>query len=215
VLGLDLMLGEKRRRHKYLINSVMKNIIVILICFVSPSGFSKNDVDAVINTEGTFSGLKENFGNAANTLGFNVLFGGTKKYSLSHYSYLDLKIDRENKSVKANDLIDITENKVLGKKDLFLNASVFLAVFLKENTKINRGSKAFDIVNQYGDELYLKIDYGLTFGIYKSIKTNESNLLNLEFKNYLMCDKSSCVDPRNNGDVRTNSVNLIRNCEFN
>lgn len=191
----------------------MKNIIVILICFGSPSSFSQNDIDAALNTEVIFSGLKENFGNAADTLGFNVLFGGTKNYSLSHY--LDLTIDRENKGVKANDLIDITENKVLRKKDLLLNASAFLAVFLKENTKINRGSKAFDIVHQYGDELYLKIDYGLTFGVYKSVKTNESNLLNLEFKNYLVCHKSSCIDPINNEDVRTNSVNLIRNCELN
>ena len=98
-----------------------------------------------------------------------------------------------------------------GKKDdFYVNGGVFLGYLL--NSKLT--SKKFNDSTNTTD-MNKKIDAGLVFGFGKVFRLNDKNELKLEIRENLGLVNTSDVDVYNDGTIKTNSLNLILNWNFN
>ena len=98
-----------------------------------------------------------------------------------------------------------------GKKDdFYVNGGLFLGYLL--NSKLS--SKNSDNDTDTTD-MNKKIDAGLVFGFGKVFQLNDKNNLKLEIRENLGMLNTSDFDVYNDGTIKTNSLNLILNWNFN
>ena len=98
-----------------------------------------------------------------------------------------------------------------GKKDdFYVNGGMFLGYLL--NSKLTSKNSENDTDTT---DMNKKIDAGLVFGFGKVFRLNDKNELKLEIRENLGLVNTSDVDVYNDGTIKTNSLNLILNWNFN
>ncbi|WP_306352017.1 porin family protein [Flavobacterium sp. '19STA2R22 D10 B1'] len=181
------------------------------------------------STGANLSNIRGNKVAEENNSALDFLVGLSYEYQFTESFALKTELNYERKSFKKDAFLDATSSRryelkttlnyitipILAKysfgnnKNFFINSGPFMGNFIDDTFKID--GKNFDA----GGTIFKNIDFGWAFGAGTSIKLNKTNNLNIEIRNNLGLSNISKLRTINNGSVKTNSINLIVNWNFN
>eukprot|EP00388_Colpodella_angusta_P001231 GDKJ01003999.1.p1 GENE.GDKJ01003999.1~~GDKJ01003999.1.p1 ORF type:complete len:217 (+),score=-5.27 GDKJ01003999.1:266-916(+) len=213
----------------------MKKIFITLclVAFLSYSTFAQK-VRVGFNGGLTYSGFRGNPQIKSFDAGFDFLAGITFEYQLKDKLSLVTGINYDRKSASQKLYTEIIENPedpgFAGKvKICFRNQFITVPVYVKydfgTNNSFYLNGGAFisyilksELSNDYDDtkldqtDALKSIDYGLVFGLGKTFKLKNNNEITLEIRENL--GLANIAKNSNDGDIRTNSLNLVCGYSF-
>lgn len=167
---------------------------------------------------------------------FGFLGGLNFEYQIKEKLSLKLELNYERKSQKADNYIELTDAddftrgynftskknydylvlpimlkyNFTNKNSFYVNGGPFVGFLLKSN--LTNDLQNIDGLNNDPVEttnLNNKTDFGLSIGLGKTIEINEKNSIFIEIRENLGLTNTSKNKVWGNGDVKTNSLNLI------
>lgn len=220
------------------VNMKIKHLLILTIClFCFNMLQSQNEWKLGLNFGSTLSNIRGNEVAELNNAALDFLIGTSIEYLFSENTSLKTNINYErksfsrdinlgsisdpfdpvlsNNSVKARTTLSYLSIPVMvgykfgSNKNFFINGGPFIGFFLDSGAKVD-GEK----VDENSNDLFNSSDYGFSLGIGTKIKLNETNNLNIELRNNLGLSNISAVAIIDDGNLKTNSLNLILNWEF-
>lgn len=215
----------------------MKKIIFLIILTCSSIALvGQNKIKLGINGGLSYTNLRGNDLTESYDAKFSVLAGTSFEYFFYENISLGLNINYESKGVKDNGYLEFTDingssevlqsdsvlnynylvlpmyiNYYFGtKKDFYVNTGLFAGYLLSANLSSKKFDNKTDVSNSTK-----KIDGGLQFGFGKTFRFNDKNELKVELRESLGLINISDVKVYDDGTVKTNSLNLILNWNFN
>lgn len=213
------------------------SLIILLCVFCFNISQSQNEWKLGFNFGGTLSNIRGNEVAELNNAAIDFLVGGSFEYLFTANTSLKTNINYERKSfsrdinigaisdplnpsIEGNDVKTRTTLSYLSipvmvgykfgsKNNFFINGGPFIGFFLDSGVKVDG-----DTINENSNDLFNSTDFGLAIGIGTKVKLNETNNLNIELRNNFGLSNISAVPLINDGDLKTNSLNLILNWEF-
>lgn len=173
---------------------------------------------------------------------YAYLGGLNFEYQIKEKLSLKLELNYERKSQKADNFIELTDTdgftksynfsskknydylvlpimlkyNFSNKNSFYLNGGPFIGFLLKSN--LTNGLGKIDGLNNEPVEttnLNNKTDFGLSIGLGKTIEINGKNSIFIEIRENLGLTNTSKNKVWGNGEVKTNSLNLIVGYSFN
>jgi hypothetical protein len=215
----------------------MKKVIFILtFSLIALTSYGQNKVKFGFNSGLNYASLRGNAYADNLTANFSYLGGLSFEYFLKENLSIGANLNYENKTIKDNTYIYLIDQNGFGervkndakikynylvlpvyvscyftpKKNFYVNGGLFVGYLL--NSKFT--SKRFNDTTDTSDK-NKKADGGLVLGFGKVFKLNEKNELKLELRENLGLVNTSDVEVYNDGTIKTNSINLILNWNFN
>ncbi|WP_291110509.1 porin family protein [Flavobacterium sp. UBA6195] len=131
-------------------------------------------------------------------------------YLIDEYGFPTM-IKSDSKSIYNYLVLPVYVNYYFGKKDdFYVNGGLFLGYLLNSKFSSKNSDNDTDTT-----DMNKKIDAGLVFGFGKVFQLNDKNNLKLEIRENLGMLNTSDFDVYNDGTIKTNSLNLILNWNFN
>ncbi len=217
----------------------VKNLLLSIICLLVFSiSHGQNEFKIGLNLGGTLSSVRGNDIAEENKAALDFLVGASFEYSFNQNTSIISNINYERKSysqdvdssefildgfdpligngeIKIRSTLSYLSIPIMLKynfganKNFFINGGPYIGFFLDSGVKVD-GEKVKDDSN----DIFNSTDFGLSFGIGTKVKLNETNNLNIELRNNLGLSNISAVAVIDDGTVKTNSINLIFNWEF-
>lgn len=205
----------------------IKTTLVIVIILFSNICFSQNEINIGVNVGATLSEFRGNELIDKSNPNISFLLGVSFEYFLNENLSLKSNLNYERKSfsnksnftdefglpiskIKVNSNYDYLVLPVLIKyvisnsNNLFINGGPFIGYLLNtKSTSKEYSSENFTHLNK-------KIDIGLSFGVGKKIYNN----INIELRGNLGLLNTSNVEVFRDGTIKTNSLSLILNWDF-
>ena len=208
-----------------------KTTLILLALIFTSSIYSQIKIG--VNAGATYSKFYGNVSIENTNAGISFLIGASFEYYLNESLSLKTNLNFERKSfnlkfpeiddignptggeLKITTDFDYLTLPIMAKyefgnsKKFFVNGGPFLGFLLSVKSKLDNFPD-IDFTT-----LYKKIDIGLSFGIGTKIYLNDRSNLNIELRENLGLKNISDVVVIDNGNIKTNSLNLILTWDFN